>query len=171
MVTSRVSTALPRKLNRSSKLVRLSHQKFQKWPAPLPNDPLSPCSWFSEWSKNTTFNTVVGYFILHELQKVVNWIFFYFLFSFPMCIDMLNEFQRVESFHSTQTGFPLFFNDYQLYFLYQRLHWNKDFPFKNWIHNFFHKVVYKQKLFNHLNMTYVVAGECDRMPFPSKPVF
>ena len=62
MVTSRVSTALPRKLNRSSKLVRLSHQKFQKWPAPLPNDPLSPCSWFSEWSKNTTFNTVVGYF-------------------------------------------------------------------------------------------------------------
>ena len=62
MVTSRISTALPRKLNRSSKLVRLSHQKFQKWPGPLPNDPLSPCSWFSEWSKNTTFNTVVGYF-------------------------------------------------------------------------------------------------------------
>ena len=91
--------------------------------------------------------------ILHELQKVVNWIFFYFLFSFPMCIDMLNEFQRAESFHSTQTGFPLFFNDYQLHFLYQRLYWNKDFPFKKWIHTFFHKVVYKQKLFNHLNMT------------------
>ena len=62
MVSSRVSTALPRKLNRNPKLRRLSYQKFQKWPAPLPNDPLSPCSWFSEWSKNTTFNTVVGYF-------------------------------------------------------------------------------------------------------------
>ena len=53
------------------------------------------------------------YFImLHEFQKVVNWISLSFFFSCSLNWSYVHW--NVESIHKTQTGFALFFNDYQI---------------------------------------------------------
>lgn len=110
--------------------------------------------------------------MLHELQKVVNLIFFFIFFVFflvtrIMCIEMLHLFQKVPIYLHNPKKNSLFFNNYQvslffLFFCLKKMNLKKQqnihTKYKQYYYTFLHKVLYKRIISIQIVCVRIVNG-------------